>query len=159
MHLHKWQAGHLRRDLLRPQTSDRDWFWNEEFALLPFKLISLFLGQFWTLFVEKIHSQALIIITVRWSRNGLVWDNLPLLSTSSHILVRVLKFSSNWTKLTVMGSQLFSEWCHMFSDVLRWSQDALNCSQTFYRHSRCAQNVFRCSQMFTDVFGCSLHVL
>ena len=75
------------------------------------------------------------------------------------------KFSLSWTKLTVMGSQLFSGWCQMFyrcfqmfsdvfrcsqmfSDVLRcfqmisgWSQDVLNCSLMFSR----------CSQMFLDV--------
>ena len=51
---------------------------------------------------------------------GLVWDNHP--STRS-ILVWVLKSSSNWTKLTVMGPQLFSGWCaQMFKDVLRCSE-------------------------------------
>ena len=48
----------------------------------------------------------------------------------------------------------------MFSDVLRFfrcSQDALNCSQIFCRHSQMCSNVPRCSkvsQMFTVVHKC-----
>ena len=43
-------------------------------------------------------------------------------------LVRLLKSSSNWTKLSMMGPQLFSGWYQMILDV------------------------FQCSQLFSDVF-------
>ena len=42
---------------------------------------------------------------------GLVWDNLSVDPT--HFLVRLLKSSSNWTKLSMMGPRLFSGWYQM----------------------------------------------
>ena len=39
---------------------------------------------------------------------GLVWDNLSNPITTTHFLVRLLKSSSNWTKLSMMGPQLLS---------------------------------------------------
>ena len=45
---------------------------------------------------------------------GLVWDN-P--TPPHHISVRMLKSSSNWTKLSMMGRQLFSGWYQMILDV------------------------------------------
>ena len=47
---------------------------------------------------------------------GLVWDNNPTPPDRS-FLVRLLKSSSNWTKLSMMGPQLFSEWYQMILDV------------------------------------------
>ena len=49
------------------------------------------------------------IITVRWS--GLVWHNLS--NPHHHISVQLLKSSSNWTKLSMIGRQLFSGWYQM----------------------------------------------
>ena len=57
---------------------------------------------------------------------GLVWDNLSPPNRS--FLARLLKSSSNWTKLSMRSLQLFSGWYQMISDV------------------------FRCSQQFSDVF-------
>ena len=59
---------------------------------------------------------------------GLVWDNNPTPPDRS-FLVRLLKSSSNWTKLSMRGPQLFSGWYQMILGV------------------------FRCSQLFSDVFS------
>ena len=58
-----------------------------------------------------------------------------------NIWVRVLKSCSNRTKLSMMGSQLFSGWCQMFLDVFRCSQDALNWLQIFWWHSQMCSRV------------------
>ena len=47
---------------------------------------------------------------------GLVWDNLSPPPDRS-FLVRLLKSSSNWTKLSMMGPQLFLGWYQMILDV------------------------------------------
>ena len=61
---------------------------------------------------------------------GLVWHNLspPHPTPPDHISVWQLKSSSNWTKSSMMGPQLFSGWYQMILGV------------------------FRCSQLFSDVF-------
>ena len=56
----------------------------------------------------------------------LVWHNLS--GPPRSFLVRLLKSSSNWTKLSMIGPQLFSGWYQMILDV------------------------FQCSQLFSDVF-------
>ena len=61
----------------------------------------------------------------------LVWHNLsPPHPTGPHrhFSVRLLKSSSNWTKLSMRGPQLFSGWYQMILGV------------------------FRCTQLFSDVF-------
>ena len=45
---------------------------------------------------------------------GLVWDNR---TPPDHISVRLLKSSSNWTKSSMMGPQLFLGWYQMILDV------------------------------------------
>ena len=45
---------------------------------------------------------------------GLVWDNLSTPTPLDHFSIRPLKSSSNWTKLSIMGPQLFSGW------YIRW---------------------------------------
>ena len=62
---------------------------------------------------------------------GLVWDNHPLTHPPlpPHFSLWLLKSSSNWTKLSMIGPQLFSGWYQMILDV------------------------FRCSQLFSDVFS------
>ena len=57
---------------------------------------------------------------------GLVWDNRT--GPPDSFLVPLLKSSSNWTKLSMRGPQLFSGWYPMILGV------------------------FRCSQQFPDVF-------
>ena len=59
---------------------------------------------------------------------GLVWHNLSL-DHPTHFLVPLLKSSSNWTKFSMRGPQLFSGWYQMILGV------------------------FRCSQLFSDVFS------
>ena len=59
---------------------------------------------------------------------GLVGDNRTTGPHQTDFLVPLLKFSSNWTKSSMMGPQLFLGWCQMILDV------------------------FRCSQLFSDVF-------
>ena len=56
-----------------------------------------------------------------------------------------LTFLSNRTKLSMMGSQLFSGWCQMFLDILR-------CFQMF---SVCSQLVTDILMTFSDVFKSS----
>ena len=59
-----------------------------------------------------------IFITFRWSKN---WSGLIKPPPPRSFLVRLLKLSSNWTKSSMMGPQLFSGWYQMivmFSDVL-----------------------------------------
>ena len=58
---------------------------------------------------------------------SLVWRNLSPPDRS--FLVRLLKSSSKWTKLSMRGPQLFSGWYQMILGV------------------------FRCSQLFSDVFS------
>ena len=57
---------------------------------------------------------------------SLVWGNHP---PHRSFMVRLLKSSSNWTKLSMRSLQLFSGWYRMVLDV------------------------FRCSQLFSDVFS------
>ena len=61
---------------------------------------------------------------------SLVWHNLspPHPTPPDSFLVRLMKSSSNWTKLSMRGPQLFSAWYQMILGV------------------------FRCSQLFSDVF-------
>ena len=47
---------------------------------------------------------------------SLVWHNLSP-DRTTHILVRLLKSSSNWTKSSMMGPQLFLGWYQMILDV------------------------------------------
>ena len=67
---------------------------------------------------------------------GLVWYNL---SPPHHILVRLLKSSSNWTKLSLGGPQLFSGWYQMILDVFQCSQQFSDCFPTVIR--RCFPTV------------------
>ena len=46
---------------------------------------------------------------------GLVWDNLS--GPHHHFSVRLLKSSSNWTKSSMIGPQLFLGWYQMILDV------------------------------------------
>ena len=59
---------------------------------------------------------------------GLVWDNLSW-PHPTDFLDRLLKSSSNWNQLSMMGPQLLSGWYQMVLDV------------------------FWCSQLFSDVFS------
>ena len=59
---------------------------------------------------------------------GLVWHNLSPPPHSTDFLVPLLKSSSNWTKFSMRGPQLFSGWYQMILGV------------------------FRCTQLFSDVF-------
>ena len=61
------------------------------------------------------------IITVRWSRNWSGLRSYP--STLSRILIQVLKSWSNWTKVSVKGSQVL----RMMSDVPQLFSDFLRC--------------------------------
>ena len=74
---------------------------------------------------------------------GLVWENNP--TGPESFLVRLMKSSSNWTKSSMMGPQLFLGWCQMILDVFRCSQsfsDVLSCFPMF---SNCFPIVFwRC---------------
>ena len=63
---------------------------------------------------------------------GLVWDNNPTPPDRS-FLVRLLKSSSNWTKLSMIGPQLFSGWYQMILDVFRCSQQFSDCFPTVFR--------------------------
>ena len=79
---------------------------------------------------------------------GMVGDNHYPHPTTD-FLVWLLKSSSNWSKLSMMGPQLFSGWYQMILDFFR-------CSQLFsYVLSRFPMfsAVFRCSQLFYDVFS------
>ena len=76
---------------------------------------------------------------------GLVWDNHPTPphQTTTHFLVRLLKSSSNWTKSSMMGHQLFLGWYQMILDVFR-------CSHVFW----CFPTVFHCFlTMFSDCWN------
>ena len=53
---------------------------------------------------------------------GLVWHNLSPLDHPTDFLVPLLKSSSNWTKFSMRGPQLFSGWYQMILGVLRCSQ-------------------------------------
>ena len=54
---------------------------------------------------------------------GLVWGNFSIPTDFS---VRLLKSSSNWIKLSMMGPQLLSGWYKMISYVFRCSQLGCN---------------------------------
>ena len=103
---------------------------------------------------------------------GLVWDNNRPPPHRDYS-VRLLKSSSNWTKSSMMGPQLFLGWYQMILDVFRCSQlfsDVFSWVVTFmdnhplcrhffsidHRYSlenlRYVKDVLRYSQMFTDVF-------
>ena len=106
----------------------------------------------------------------------------PMFSTVSRCfrlfsdnVFRLLKFSSSWTKLSMMGPQLFSGWYQMILDVCQCSQlffdvfswvvtfmdnhplcghffsGCLHWSQIFYKDS---QMCSRCTQMFSYVHRC-----
>ena len=72
---------------------------------------------------------------------GLVWDNYP---HPTDFLVRLMKSSSNWTKISMRGPQLFSGWYHMILDVFR-------CSQLFSYVFRLFSNCF--PTMFSDCWN------
>ena len=75
---------------------------------------------------------------------GLVWDYHPPDRTPPpprSFLVRLLKSSSNWTKVSMTGPQLFSGWYQMILDVFQ-------CSQPF----------FRCFQLGWNFYGWPPHV-
>ena len=90
---------------------------------------------------------------------------------------RLLKSSSSWSKLSMMGPQLFSGWYQMildvfqcsqlFSDVFRlfsddvfrllksssnWTKSSMMGPQLFLGWYQMILGVFRCSQLFSDVF-------
>jgi len=75
---------------------------------------------------------------------GLVWDNLSTPTPLDHFSIRPLKSSSNWTKLSIMGPQLFSGWYQMILDVFR-------CSQQFSNVFRLFSNCF--PTMFSDCWN------
>ena len=90
---------------------------------------------------------------------------------------RLLKSSSSWSKLSMMGPQLFSGWYQMildvfqcsqlFSDVFRlfsddvfrllksssnWTKSSMMGPQLFLGWYQMILDVFRCSQQFSNVF-------
>ena len=90
---------------------------------------------------------------------------------------RLLKSSSSWSKLSMMGPQLFSGWYQMildvfqcsqlFSDVFRlfsddvfrllksssnWTKSSMMGPQLFLGWCQMILDVFRCSQLFSEVF-------
>ena len=78
--------------------------------------------------VPETHSIANIFLSTSGDLGiGLVWHNLSG-PHPTHFLVPLLKSSSNWTKFSMRGPQLFSGWYQMILGV------------------------FRCSQQFPDVF-------
>ena len=108
-------------------------------------------------------------------RIGLVWDN-P--TTTRDFSVLLLKPSSKWGKLSMMGLQLFSGWYQMildvfqcsqlFSDVFRlfsddvfrllksssnWTKSSMMGPQLFLGWYQMILDVFRCPQLFSDVFS------
>ena len=88
---------------------------------------------------------------------GLVWDNHPTPphQTTTHFLVRLLKSSSNRTKSSMMGHQLFLGWYQMILDVFRCSQlftDVFSWAATFMpNHPLCGNFFSGWCQMFSDV--------
>ena len=65
---------------------------------------------------------------------GLVWDN-PTGPDPTDFLVSLLKSSSNWTKLSMRGPQLFSGWYQMILGVFR-------CLSSFPMFSDCFLRMF-----------------
>ena len=87
----------------------------------------------------SVSSSQCLFITVRWSRNfSAVFGCFPtVFQLFSDDVFWLLKSSSSWTKLSMVGPQLFSGWYQMILDVFQ-------CSQLFF-------DVFR---LFSDdVFG------
>ena len=68
---------------------------------------------------------------------------------------RLLKSSSSWTKLSMMGPQLFSGWYQMILDVFRCSQlfsDVFSWVVTFMdNHPLCGHFFSGCPQLITDI--------
>ena len=92
---------------------------------------------------------------------GLVWHNV----SGPHFSVRLFKSSSNWTKLSMMGLQLFSGlyqmtldvfWCsQLFSNVFSWAVIFMHyhplCGHFFSAWCRMVSDV---PKMFSDVLSC-----
>ena len=62
---------------------------------------------------------------------GLVWHNLSP-PHPTDFLVPLLKSSSNWTKLSMRGPQLFSGWYQMILGVFRCTQLFSDCFLTMF---------------------------
>ena len=106
---------------------------------------------------------------------GLVWDNLSNPITTTHFLVRLLKSSSNWTKLSMMGPQLLSPsgdlgiglvWNNLSNPIhpthflvwllessSNWTKLSMMGPQLFSGWYQMILDVFRCSLLFSDVFS------
>ena len=86
----------------------------------------LFLKSFHSCFTNSLEFMSFIAPLLSPSGDlgiGLVWDNHPTRPDPTHFLVRVLKSSSNWTKLSMKkGPQLFSGWYQIILNVFRCSQ-------------------------------------
>ena len=109
---------------------------------------------------------------------GLVWDNLSNPITTTHFLVRLLKSSSNWTKLSMMGPQLLSPsgdlgiglvWNNLSNPIhpthflvrllessSNWTKLSMMGPQLFSGWYQMILDVFRCNQLFSDVLCCFL---
>ena len=73
----------------------------------------------------------------------------------SNDVFRLLKFSSSWTKLSLVGPQLFSGWYQMILDVCQCSQlfsDVFSWVVTFMdNHPLCGHFFSGCPQLITDI--------
>ena len=77
----------------------------------------LFLKSFHSCFTNSLEFMSFIAPLLSPSGDlgiGLVWDDHP---RTTHFLVRLLKSTSNWTKSSKMGPQLFLGWYQMILDV------------------------------------------
>ena len=89
-------------------------FWKLQFKLrlrimVSKKWIDQFSCQFWPFMAENFLGPDLLSPSGDLGI-GLVWDNHP---DPTNFLVPLLKSSSNWTKLSMRGPQLFSGWYQM----------------------------------------------
>ena len=86
---------------------------------------------------------------------GLIWDNHSDRTGSDHFSVRLLKSSSNWTKVSMTGPQLFSGWYQMILDVFQCSQlffDVFSWVVTFMdNHPLCGHFFSGCPQLITYI--------
>ena len=81
----------------------------------------------------------------------LVWSEITYPHPTTHFLVRLW----NWTKLSMIGPQLFSGWYQMILDVFRCSQlfsDVFSWVVTFMdNHPLCGHFFSGCPQLITDI--------
>ena len=102
-------------------------------------------------------SQSLLLLSPSGDiRIGLVWDNHRTgPDQTTHFLVRLLKSSSNWTKISKRSPQLFSGWYQMILDVFQCSQlfsDVFSWVVTFMdNHPLCGHFFSGCPQLITDI--------